>query len=107
MDASTGVASYSLMQFHFVLSDDNCFPLQNAGLGHLQHLHHGDERNVWSLQRAVPENWDEGERRGDLEVGKTLVDSVQVFTCCSPLNYSVHLDSDYDVIVLPNTKYSH
>ena len=54
----------------------------------------------------MPENWDEEERRGDLDVGKTLVDSVQVLTCCS-LNYSVHLDADYDVIVLPNAKYSH
>ena len=69
-------------------------------------LQQGDKRDLCSLQRAVSENWDEEERRGDLEVGKTLIDSVQVFTCCS-LNYSVHLDADYDVIVLPNTKYSH
>ena len=73
----------------------------------LQHLQQGDERDLCSLQRAVPENWDEEKRRGDLEVGKTFVDSVQVFTCCSSSNYSVHLDADYDVIVLPNTKYSH
>ena len=61
---------------------------------------HG-ESDSYNLQRALPEN---GTDARELEVGKTLDDSVKTFTCCSP-NYSIHLDTDYDVIVFPNAEY--
>ena len=50
----------------------------------------------------MPENGTDA--GGELEVGKTLDDSVKTFTCCSP-NYSIHLDTEYDVIVFPNAEY--